>query len=181
MGKIHKDVTVVGLRGPAGAGKTTLAKEWHTILNRGYTTRLVSFAGPIKDGLAAMGICKGAQPEAYRYFAQEIGGGMRARNNDHWVDIFRKVVVASAPSYQVVVADDLRYPNEAALCDVIFRITPLGFNVTDLGERADHESEMWNRLDKTTGIEIINENGFSSRAAGAMHHYIQREVKETTR
>lgn len=172
MGKITSDTLVVGLRGPAGVGKTTIAKALADMAReRNYTMRLLSFAGPIKEGLAAMGICKNTEPEAYRVFAQEIGGGMRGRRPDHWVNLFKKHVKASG-AFQVVVADDLRYPNEADLCDVIFRITPIGFDAANLGERADHESETWNRIDKTTGIEIINEVGLSERAARAINHYL---------
>lgn len=173
MGKVHKDVLVVGLRGAAGAGKSRLASELAATLDRGFTMAVVSFAGPIKEGLKTMGICKGTTPEAYRRHAQEIGAGMRAQNPNHWTNLFQdKVRWWGDRTMQVIVADDLRYPNEAALCDLIFRIIPEGFNGADLGDRADHESETWNRLDTTTGVQIANVLGNSKNAVSAIRRYI---------
>jgi len=182
MGKIHKNVLVVGLRGPAGVGKSHLAEGVLCTMDRGFTLMLRSFAGPIKSGLAAMGICKKTTPEAYRKYAQIIGAGMRASDPDHWVDLFRKEVtlLGDREVAQVVVADDLRYPNEAAVCDLIFRVEPIGFKATDLGELADHESETWNRIDQTTGQLIGNEWGHGDRTAAAIVRTINRALKEPT-
>lgn len=78
----------------------------------------------------------------YRELAQSVGARLRAFNPDHWVDRLKLAIATS--NKEVVVIDDIRYPNEAPVCTHLFYVKPVGFDTTDLGERADHESEQWN-------------------------------------
>ena len=147
MGKIAKNVVVVGLCGVAGAGKTTVAHALGEIIEKdrgwiGGPARLISFAGPLKEGLQKMGVTK-SHP-LYRDWAQKIGAGFRAANPDHWVNIFKEQVGAMGDDYATVIVDDVRYANEAALCDLVIKIVPDHDKVAVLTpEQAAHESEQF--------------------------------------
>lgn len=133
----------VGLRGLAGVGKTTLAsllvKHWREQCY-GLDFEIRSMAGPMKEGLAHMGITKKKEPDLYRRFAQDIGAACRAKDQDFWVK-----QLCTSPLHNTVI-DDVRYPNEAGVCDLLFYIEPVGFPPIDLKERGTHESELWNLL-----------------------------------
>lgn len=147
MGKIAKNVVVVGLCGVAGAGKTTVAHALAEIIEKdqwwiGGPARLISFAGPLKEGLQKMGVTKSHR--LYRDWAQKIGAGFRAANPDHWVNIFKEQVGAMGDDYATVIVDDVRYANEAALCDIVIKIVPDHNKVAVLTpEQAAHESEQF--------------------------------------
>lgn len=112
---------VVGLRGPIGVGKTTLAWAMQKI-----DTRIIpmSFAGPIRCGLAHMGITKREHPDAYRQAAQiigtEIARGMIGE--DHWVNQARNHIASDILPEQIVVFDDVRFRNEIAFCDLCIHL-----------------------------------------------------------
>lgn len=114
-----------------------------------------SFAGPLKEGLAYMGITKQMTPEAYRKAAQFIGTECaRGMDLNHWVNIFRQHLRLEGDTMaDIVVIDDVRFPNEAAICTYLFFIEPT-FAPENLGDRAGHESEGWN-LRKEGPVSII--------------------------
>lgn len=131
---------VAGLRGLAGAGKTTISLHLSV---HGFDE--VSLVGPMREGFSVMGITKRGTPELYRMYLQEVGVSMRERNPDHWVNLAKDRINAHLAAGHSVVIDDVRFPNEADLCDVLFYVAPQGFQAADLGERASHVSEAWNR------------------------------------
>lgn len=115
---------LIGFAGPLGCGKTTAAKElyhagWH----------IIRFAGPLKSMLAALGLTvndtDGAGKEnphpfllgkTPRYAMQTLGTewGRNLIHPNIWTDAwFRQAEKALKLSN--VVADDLRFPNEANL------------------------------------------------------------------
>lgn len=115
---------VIGLCGPEGAGKSTVAKH----IRGSYGGEIIPFASPLKTMLEALGV---PRPNLYgtpeeKELPLEILGGKSARwaaqslgtewgrnliHPDLWVNAWMsKTKQSSCP---IVVADDLRFPNEA--------------------------------------------------------------------
>jgi hypothetical protein len=156
---------VVGLRGLAGCGKTTVADRVCTrvsLRRAHFPSSSPAFqrwpiAGPLKQGLAQMGITKDRTPDLYRLAAQCIGTDIvRAADPDHWVNLFRYQTALPSLSESVLVVDDVRFPNEAGVCDLVLFIEP-DFAPADLGDRAGHESERWN-LNREGRIDALVRN-----------------------
>lgn len=143
---------IVGLRGQAGAGKSTIQKLLLSI-SEGRRAHLgptaaphifpYSMAGPIREALHVIGVDKVTHPTLYRKMAQWIGTeGCREEDPNWWVNLARSRFSKLSADF-VVVIDDIRFPNEADLCDVLYFIET-NFPVEDLGQRANHSSETWN-------------------------------------
>lgn len=170
---------VIGLCGPAGAGKSTIAsalldnKKWAA-----ETTR-AGFADPIRAGLALMGITKVSNYDAYRTYAQMIGAGMRARDPDHWVKLFRQQVVRSP--ILVFILDDVRYINEIKACDFTFFIQPEFKPKAELSpEQAAHESEAMARAGFNPKIHnaiIPNREGDLNYAVDSITTFLSGTIK----
>lgn len=113
------------IAGPAGAGKTTLAKMIaEQAFELGFIPELLSFAGALKDKAKKMGFDKETHPKQYRKFCQEEGKSKRDTNPNYWVNEFKKkldTVISKESSdlndnkkywERCVIVDDCRYPNE---------------------------------------------------------------------
>jgi hypothetical protein len=115
---------LLGLAGKAGCGKSTIAQ---TLVDRGLAQR-VRFAGPLKDGLVAMGLSReqvdGSEKETPtpllcgrtpRYAMQKMGTefGRDMIGPDVWVRLAMHRVDELLVSGVNVVIDDLRFDNEA--------------------------------------------------------------------
>jgi hypothetical protein len=173
----YQKPVIVGLRGRAGAGKSTLASylnEMETDVVR------MSFAGPIRDALRTLGITKQDSPQLYRKLAQTIGQSARDADQDHWVKLAKQGIERECMSGRhktpIIVFDDVRYPNEVILCDLVFYITPVGFNPLDLGDLANHESEKMNRKGPGDSIQILNAVGRGVYAAEEILKAVRAEV-----
>ena len=137
---------IYGITGPAGSGKDTLAlylKNEHD-----YTLR--SFAGPLKAGLAAMGLPEPTSREekesivegfnfTWREAAQTLGTEWgRKLQQDLWL----KMAVRGVITGDKVVFTDIRFPNEAnTVRDLGGSIIHLSGRKADLGSNAQHVSE----------------------------------------
>jgi hypothetical protein len=115
---------LLGLAGKAGCGKSTVAQE---LVDRQLAQR-VRFAGPLKDGLVAMGLSReqvdgdlketptpllcGRTP---RYAMQRLGSdfGRDMIGDDFWVRLAMRRVDELLASGVNVVIDDVRFDNEA--------------------------------------------------------------------
>ena len=146
---------VIGLRGSIGAGKTTISKilAQKTIITR------YSFAQPIRDSLAVIGITKENNPEEYRHLAQYIGAYCRSKDPDHWVKLAKKFIANCKTD---VVIDDVRYENELPLIDNLFHIkrTAVIDEIVKNPEIVKHESENMNTKyseDNSLGMTIYND------------------------
>lgn len=116
--------TVIGLVGLAQAGKTTVAHALCDLMNRTSTTkaRVMSFASPLKTGLAEMGVTKEGTPDLYRRCAQWMGTeGVRAHDPDHWVNLLKQRI-DEEPGFRYIIIDDVRFENEMKACDEVFHI-----------------------------------------------------------
>src|SRR5262245_46043161 len=111
---------VIGFRGLAGAGKTTICDHITRICasrNAHYSGAAPfisrrSLAGPLKDGLAMMGITKPECPDLYRRAATYIGTDIvRVHDPDWWVKLFRQRAALETKDGYTVLVDDIRFPN----------------------------------------------------------------------
>ena len=164
----------IGLRALAGAGKSTIQKlicdfaqgrRSHTGSTTCPTFYPYSMAGPIRDALKIMGVDKLTTPDLYRRMAQWIGTeGCRAYDDDWWVKLADRKIRELSPQ-TVVVIDDIRFPNEGTLCDILFFFEPT-FPPLNLGANSNHASEKWN-IEREGRIDhvISNEHHDPARAA----------------
>jgi hypothetical protein len=153
---------IVGLRGLAGCGKTTIAD---LLVQRANERRLHfraclpvfsrrSMAAPLKEALACMGLSKEGTPDLYRLVAQVVGTDLiRTARPDHWVDLFR-----AGKHEGVAVVDDIRFENEAACCHLVAFVEP-GFpaRAAGMNGRTEHQSEDWNRR-KAGRLDVVVAN-----------------------
>lgn len=103
----------IAIYGKATAGKTTLAEALYDNAKR---STLARFAGPLKEGLALMGITKEGTPELYRQAAQYIGTDIvRAHNDNWWVELldrtYNLIRLTSTDDTRFLI-DDVRFENE---------------------------------------------------------------------
>ena len=139
---------VIGLRGLIGSGKTTVADHLVQILiAAGVPATVLPFAHSLKNGLAGMGITKTGTPDLYRSCAQSLGTDLvRKTSPDHWIRQWQSMkdnLVRTGT--KVVVVDDVRFENEAALCDSLWYLHDDGFRLPDAAF-TDHPSERFNRF-----------------------------------
>ena len=116
---------LIGLCGPAGAGKSTIAK----IISRRYGGLVIPIATPIKKMLEALGVdwrhLSGTPEEkeealdifggkSARYAMQQLGTEFGRTNfgEDFWVNSWLRIV-DGFKQYKLIVADDVRFENEA--------------------------------------------------------------------
>jgi hypothetical protein len=114
------------LCGQARVGKTTAANYISKIAKKeGFRPIILPFAEPIKQAAEEAGLFKDKDPEAYRKFCQEQGGGKRKEDPDFWLNKFldkwkdhwkKDEQAANDPerlwAETVVIVDDCRYLNE---------------------------------------------------------------------
>jgi len=142
--------TIIGIAGPAGAGKSTLAR--HMALRHGFT--VVSLAEPMKHMMEALldyqdpdqpwhqwlrtslksEPCDAIDGHTMRHALQTLGTewGRNIMGEDFWVNTARRRI-ESIPGN--VVIDDIRFDNETALCDRVIQMTGRG------GIDCNHASE----------------------------------------
>ena len=100
---------ILGIAGPMHVGKTDLANK----LSEREGFRLESFAKPLKELIKYMGL-----PEERESF-QLLGQGARdIVYPDIWIDSLKLRI---NPTFDYVI-DDVRYPNELAMCDITIRL-----------------------------------------------------------
>lgn len=112
---------VIGFAGVARVGKSFSTAALRDVAERsGWKVVVIPFAKPLKDEAEARGYGKDDNPEGYRQFCQEHGAAMRAKDADHWLNAWYKMVRDvqkqeanddSGTPY-LVISDDVRYENE---------------------------------------------------------------------
>lgn len=156
----HPGLVLIGFAGPAGSGKTTIAKCVHYTLRERAPLYNVAgahydnFARPIRDGLACFGIHHKEHP-LFRRAAQTIGTDLfRDYDENWWVNqlIARNTARHNTDIFHsatAVVIDDVRFENEANNCDIVFRIEANEVRAKHglKGELANHASERFHWFD----------------------------------
>lgn len=111
-----KKVALIGIAGPKHVGKSTLAKFMarHVIPRvLGCSAGILPFAQPVKDVAHMMG-WNGEKDWNGRKLLQIIGGaGRDLIREDVWAQRWADTVTLDTSSLEVVIADDMRYDNEA--------------------------------------------------------------------
>lgn len=117
---------IVGLSGAAGCGKSTAAD--YLVHAYGYTRR--RFAGPLKEMVRALGLtddhiegslkekpCAALSGRTPRFAMQTLGTewGRAVMGEDFWVNAWR----ANLPATPFIVAEDVRFPNEADMIESV--------------------------------------------------------------
>ncbi len=161
---------VVGLCGPKTSGKSTVADV--LVRERGY--RRVSMAEPMKKMVSALMCyttcnpwvgwqdewlygdrketpCKALCGQTPRHTLQTLGTewGRECLGEDFWVRIAQERIAALGG---FVVIDDIRFENEAALCDILVRVERPG-----CGGEDGHSSETGEGL--LPDVTIYNTQG----------------------
>ena len=128
---------IIGLCGEQGAGKDTVARIiCETNPGR---IQVVAFSDALRDLVYDSGAvvevngeitkvstvvdsigwdsAKRLVPEIRRVL-QNVGGALRHEDPDHWAEAF----LLEVPYYTHTIAPDVRYANEARVCDVLLRV-----------------------------------------------------------
>jgi len=133
---------IIGITGFKTAGKSTFAAYLALEIDRRKipVSQVTSFATPIRGMLRGIDVDPWEKNATIpgttvtiRDAMRGIGQGMRAVCPDFWVQLM--LVEISKPGNRVVIIDDVRMANEAAICDAIIRINRPGV------ESDGHETE----------------------------------------
>lgn len=143
---------IVGLHGPIGSGKSTLARILaNTLTHHGLKVVQYSFATPIKtlmnalfgwDDRHSFGDLKevidpewGVSPrQVYRLFGTDFG--RRMIRDDIWL----RQAYAKSRGCDVLIIDDLRFPNEAEWVranGLFVHVSRIGHEVAESGHESD--------------------------------------------
>ena len=114
---------IIGFSGRARTGKSTLSHElFDAAVHAGWDVVIKPFAGPLKAEAEAKGYGKASNPEGYRNYCQTHGAGMRAKNPNHWVNLWHEDMkkeyeeeMKDAINPVLYLVDDVRYPNEVEI------------------------------------------------------------------
>lgn len=157
---------VIGLSGPAGAGKTTSAR----MISRAFGAEIIPMAAPLKMMLSALGV-----PERNLYGSPEekaapldMFGGQSARyamrtlgtewgrkqfGHAFWADAW--LSRAKNSTARVVVCDDIRFESEVAAIQSLGGIMIcIVRSISDFKKPVEHESEDFANLPRD--IVILN-------------------------
>lgn len=166
MALLRKPLPAIGLKGKAGSGKSTAARY---LARHGYD-QVLGFAAPIRSMLRGLGLheselnnglkekpCDKLNGLTPRAMMQMIGGGARQLDHDFWIAIWRRRAVELIEDGWQVIADDLRYENEAKVIRALGGAVIEIHNVnapSEIGGIAGHESES---QDFDPDIIVIND------------------------
>ena len=159
-----KFVTIIGLCGKAGSGKSTVAQY----LQEKYGFERIAFADSLKEMLLKSGIVTPTdlvkKTPYTRFLLQRIGTDI-VRNQispDYWVNkTFVKIGKLISKGKKKIVIDDIRFLNEAELVDlyngVIIKINRNNNGILDNENLKNHESELF--IDHIPADFTINNTG----------------------
>lgn len=171
---------LIGFTGPKGSGKTTYAAHY-LIEKQGY--HRASFADPLKQMLFSLGCTKEQLYGEDKEKPNPIFGGKTNREvmqtlgtdwgrdivwNNIWIDAWERLVTEEeAPLY--IVADDLRFPNEA---EVLRRLGGIVILVSrdDFGNDP-HTSEQ--EYKKIKADYVLENRGTREELEAALRHILE--------
>jgi energy-coupling factor transporter ATP-binding protein EcfA2 len=187
MFKVDGGVHIIGLVGPKGSGKSTVAKAICHMAGKAYHGGprgiIVSFADPLRDMVkAGLGInyenmtnpdMKELPIDDYgksaRFILQTLGTewGRKTIHPDIWANAWkRKVLKEASTSDAVIVSDDVRFQNEADIIrgmgGKLIRVYRDGMEFT-----GEHASEL-------EGAKIECDASFHNVAPVSSHEFVER-------
>ena len=150
-------IPILGICGPAGSGKTSVAKHFvDRFHHQVRPVHVINFAAALKDAAETIG-WDGEKDERGRKLLQILGTdiGRKLIDADIWVKTWMRLVYsAQYRSTCLIVADDVRFDNEAAaIREMGGRVIKLTGRAEDLGDNAGHVSEA-GVSDKFVDVEI---------------------------
>jgi dephospho-CoA kinase len=159
-----KFVTIIGLCGKAGSGKSTVAQY----LQENYGFEKIAFADSLKEMLLKSGIVTltdlDKKTPYTRFLLQRIGTDIMRNqvNPDYWVNkTLVRIGELISKGKKKIVIDDIRFLNEAELVDlyngVIIKINRNNNGILDNENLKNHESELF--TDQIPADFIINNTG----------------------
>lgn len=150
---------IIGVSGKMGCGKTTFAGHLIELLGPGWLR--LSFADALKLEVArvfsfpvswcyseegkkkivsTITMYGGPRSRTVRDLLQWWGTDVRrAESPDYWVRAMRASIAALPPGMAGVVIDDVRFPDELAICDLAIRLAP--YPGWAPGQNSSHRSE----------------------------------------
>jgi hypothetical protein len=182
---------LVGLCGPEGAGKSTAAKALRSV----YRAEVLPMAAPLKRMLEGLGVpsrhlygtpSDKAQPLAMfggrsmRDAMQTLGTEWgRAQFGDmFWLDAWLAAVDQVGPGKPLIVADDVRFPNEAAaIRDRGGLVICVIRDVKDFKRVPRHASEAFAKLPYT---HIAHNSGTEYELEATIRRIVSRKLRPTT-
>lgn len=146
---------IIGITGKAGAGKSTLGnfiRKHMRELSAFQHVVKIGFADDVKSIAANQFRWNGQKDDKGRRLLQVIGTEAgRAYNENIWVE---KLAEYDAP-HVCVIADDVRFNNEAIMCKQRGKLILVEGRADDLGENSSHASEKG--IDIPPDFRIVND------------------------
>lgn len=125
---------IIGLSGPMRAGKSTTAQVLQRALaNHGIDSTIIPMAKPLKTIATELG-WDGQKDKKGRRLLQLLGTQVcrECISQDYWTKKFLELAHKSGTP--VVICDDIRFDDEAEICDKVIRVTgrdPLSWRLTE--------------------------------------------------
>jgi hypothetical protein len=103
----------IAIGGKMTSGKTTLTHALMDAIPEEDMVYHLSFAGPIREALAIIGVTKEKQPEMYREGAQYIGTDfVRRYDPNWWTNLMESKIDTLTDDDPWLIIDDMRFKNE---------------------------------------------------------------------
>lgn len=140
---------VVAIAGKARNGKTTVANIFKNIASdNGESSIIVSYAGYVKYICSTYYGWDGKKDEPGRTLLQSIGDGYREKyGKNYWIDRLVADIETLDGTYDYILIDDCRYPNEIILQKKMYDTYSVRVNREDFEsdlseEQKKHRSEV---------------------------------------
>lgn len=158
---------VVGISGKMGSGKSALAGA---LVSRGATR--VSFADPVRRIAAELG-WDGAKDERGRRLLQSLGVMAREYDPDVWVRMWEARADEIIRGGGRVVADDVRFPNEAEVIrsrgGIVVRVEPR----SDRARDSDADAHISETAMDGYAPDVVWHNDFDAASIAAIVERIE--------
>lgn len=129
---------VIGISGPAGAGKDTFGQMLHEeLIKLGFHGVITHYADPLKYILKQYFDWNGEKDEAGRHLLQTVGTNIvRQKDPDFWVDFQIKMATFFGEQWDYMIIPDVRFYNE------VFKWIESKYDCMFIGIKRDFKSAL---------------------------------------